>query len=243
VQSMHLLSSESFASTFGPKAQRKRPRLAISDLSALAQEASTRADTFSSVQETSLAAAAETQGSDGPRERVFNKGQSRRIWGELYKVIDSSDVLIHVLDARDPEGTRARAVETYIKKNARHKNVIFLLNKCDLVPVWVTRRWVAHLSQSYPTLAFHASLTNPFGKGALIQLLRQYAKLHSEKKQITVGFVGYPNVGKSSVINSLKSTKSCKVAPIPGTSRAAWRSYRANQGVAVREPHAPHLPR
>ena len=35
------------------------------------------------------------------------------------------------------------------------------------------RRWVRTLSREYPTLAFHASITNPFGKGALIQLLRQ----------------------------------------------------------------------
>ena len=44
------------------------------------------------------------------REAIFNKGQSKRIWNELYKVIDSSDVVIHVLDARDPLGARCRSV-------------------------------------------------------------------------------------------------------------------------------------
>ena len=68
----------------------------------------------------------------------MNAGQSRRIYSELYKVIDSSDVLIHVLDARDPLGTRCRNVEKYITKEAPHKNIIFILNKCDLVPTWVT---------------------------------------------------------------------------------------------------------
>lgn len=28
------------------------------------------------------------------REKLFDKGQSKRIWGELYKVIDSSDVVV-----------------------------------------------------------------------------------------------------------------------------------------------------
>ena len=71
------------------------------------------------------------------REPIFSKGQSKRIWNELYKVIDSSDVVIHVLDARDPEGTRCRSIEKYIKEEAPHKHLIFVLNKCDLVPTGV----------------------------------------------------------------------------------------------------------
>lgn len=50
------------------------------------------------------------------------------------KVIDSSDVVIHVIDARDPLGTRCRSVEKYIREEAPHKHLIFVLNKCDLVP-------------------------------------------------------------------------------------------------------------
>jgi hypothetical protein len=45
------------------------------------------------------------------REDIFMKGQSKRIWGELYKVVDSSDVVIQVLDSRDPMGTRCRHLE------------------------------------------------------------------------------------------------------------------------------------
>ena len=61
-----------------------------------------------------------------------------------------------------------------------------------------------------------------FGKGNLINLLRQLAALHPEKKQISVGFVGYPNVGKSSVINALRSKKVCKTAPTPGETKV-WQ--------------------
>ena len=74
-----------------------------------------------------------------------------------------------------------------------------------------------------PTIAFHASLNHPFGKGALINLFRQLAKVmllftgtfghfisvffshrphhleiiqvHTAAKQISVGFIGYPNTG------------------------------------------------
>lgn len=47
-------------------------------------------------------------------------------------------------------------------------------------------------------------------------------KLHIDKKQISVGFIGYPNVGKSSVINTLRSKKVCKVAPIAGETKV-WQ--------------------
>ena len=82
--------------------------------------------------------------------------------------------------------------------------------------------WVRHLSKDYPTLAFHASITNSFGKGSLIALLRQFSALHSNRKQISVGFIGYPNTGKSSIINTLRKKKVCTVAPIPGETKV-WQ--------------------
>lgn len=54
------------------------------------------------------------------------------------QVIDSSDVVVQVLDARDPMGTRSPHVETYLKKEKPWKHLIFVLNKCDLVPTWAT---------------------------------------------------------------------------------------------------------
>jgi nuclear GTP-binding protein len=75
---------------------------------------------------------------DLTRERIFEKGLSKRIWEELYKVIDSSDVVIYVLDARNPNGTRTKSLEDYLKKKCPSKHLIFILNKCDLVPTSVT---------------------------------------------------------------------------------------------------------
>lgn len=153
------------------------------------------------------------------KDDLFLKGQSKRIWGEFYKVVDCSDVILHIIDARNVPGTRCTMIEKHIAKNAPHKHLVFVLNKIDLVPNWVAKRWIGELSQVRPTIAFHASMTHAFGKGALISLLRQFGKLNSDKKQISVGVIGYPNVGKSSVINTLISKKSCKVAPIPGETK------------------------
>ncbi|NWU29085.1 NOG2 protein, partial [Dyaphorophyia castanea] len=218
---VHILDTETFETTFGPKSQRKRPTLSSSDMQSLVENAEASSESYDRGKDRDLVTE-DTGVRDEAQEEVFKKGQSKRIWGELYKVIDSSDVVVQVLDARDPIGTRSPHVESYLKKEKHWKHLIFVLNKCDLVPTWATKRWVAVLSQEYPTLAFHASLTNPFGKGAFIQLLRQFGKLHSDKKQISVGFIGYPNVGKSSVINTLRSKKVCSVAPIAGETKV-WQ--------------------
>lgn len=67
-----------------------------------------------------------------------------------------------------------------------------------------------------------ASINNPFGKGSLINLLRQFSKLHKDRKQVSVGLVGYPNVGKSSIINTLRGKKVATIAPIPGETKV-WQ--------------------
>lgn len=146
------VKSTPFTDTFGPKAQRKRVKLNVSSLDDLAQESSKIQNEYSSRDVSMLG---QNPGSDTvlvdepeyekhylptAKEPIFSKGQSKRIWNELYKVIDSSDVIIHVLDARDPLGTRCRSVEKYVKDEAAHKHLIFVLNKCDLIPTSVAVR-------------------------------------------------------------------------------------------------------
>ncbi|KAF7419084.1 hypothetical protein HZH68_001737 [Vespula germanica] len=221
---VHLLDTESFESVFGPKKIRKRPNLAIATYDELQKLAEEKEETYDKEKDSKDydLIREDTGIRDMQRDWIMAAGQSKRIWNELYKVIDSSDVVLQVLDARDPMGTRSPPVEKYLKTEKPHKHLMFILNKVDLVPNWVTQRWVAILSSEYPTIAFHASLTHPFGKGSLINLLRQFAKLHIDKKQISVGFIGYPNTGKSSIINTLRSKKVCKVAPIAGETKV-WQ--------------------
>uniref|UniRef100_A0A182WFN2 Nucleolar GTP-binding protein 2 n=1 Tax=Anopheles minimus TaxID=112268 RepID=A0A182WFN2_9DIPT len=220
-QRVHLLDTESYDTVFGKKKLRKRPTLKVRDLEDLTKTAEESAEKYDESKDHDIE---RDDGGvkDAVREYIFAAGQSKRIWNELHKVVDSADVLLQVLDARDPMGTRSNYIETFLRKEKPHKHLFFILNKVDLVPIWVTQRWVAILSKEYPTIAFHASLTHPFGKGALINLLRQIGKLHVDKKQISVGFIGYPNVGKSSVINALRSKKVCKVAPIAGETKV-WQ--------------------
>ena len=224
-----LLNQTPFSSVFGAKKTRKKPNLQMDDIMAMAQTAELAGEAYDEGIETGALHDRDlVTADDGVRkaggDELFQKGQSKRIWGELYKVVDSSDVLIQVLDVRDPLGTRCEHLEKHLKMDAmkRHKHLILLLNKVDLVPAWVTKRWLYALSKEYPTIAFHASVTNPFGKGALLSVLRQFSRLRSDKQNISVGFIGYPNVGKSSVINALRTKRVCVTAPIPGETKV-WQ--------------------
>jgi nuclear GTP-binding protein len=139
------VESQPFSDTFGPKMQRKRPKLDFSTIEDLAGRTGTMHETYIERLEQAHLLSGNSGDpevtNDNPdgdfaaaREFIFLKGTSKRIWNELYKVIDSSDVILHVLDARDPDGTRCRSVEKYIRTEAPHKHLVFVLNKVDLVP-------------------------------------------------------------------------------------------------------------
>ncbi|KAA8499037.1 Nucleolar GTP-binding protein 2 [Porphyridium purpureum] len=220
-----LLQNETFEDTFSSKHWRKRPKIAATSIAELAGVVGKETEAFDSkAEEKRLEREADVYNEfkNATSEAIFDKGQSKRIWGELHKVLDSSDVVLQVIDARDPMGTRCLWLERFIKRECPHKHIVLILNKADLVPQWVAAAWLRILSKDYPTVAFHSSITNSYGKGTLINLLRQFGKLHADRKTISCGLVGYPNVGKSSVINTLSGKKVANVAPIPGETKV-WQ--------------------
>lgn len=104
-----------FNDTFGPKSRRKRVKMDVSSLEDLAGKSGDMLDQYrekkeqerylsggGDAEERADDVAPQEDGTYAPaREAIFSKGQSKRIWNELYKVVDSSDVLIQVLDARE----------------------------------------------------------------------------------------------------------------------------------------------
>lgn len=228
-----VLNIQPFNETFGKNSKRKKPNLQLVDYESLVASASEKQANYSEETDIKLESQIEKKNlefKDERRDPLLKAGQSRRIYNELFKVIDSSDVLLQVVDVRDPMGTRSSYLESYLKKEKPFKHLVLVLNKCDLVPVNVTRAWIKTLSKEYPTLSFRASTTNPFGKADLIGLFRQFSSLHKDKKQISIGIVGYPNVGKSSLINALKAKKVCDVAPIAGETKV-WQYISLMKGI------------
>jgi len=61
------------------------------------------------------------------------------------------------------------------------------------------------------------------GAENLLNILKNYARVEGTsgkaKMQITVGVIGFPNVGKSSLINSLKRSKAAATGNTPGVTK------------------------
>ena len=83
-------------------------------------------------------------------------GQSRRAYSkELKKVMENSDVIIEVLDARDPEGCRNKELE--MAGAAQGKKILLVLNKIDLVPPQSARAWQRYLRRDFACVLFKAT--------------------------------------------------------------------------------------
>jgi len=139
-------------------------------------------------------------------------------------------------------GTRSGHIEKYLRDEKPHKHLVFVLNKCDLVPTWVTAKWVQALSKEYPTLAFHASINNSFGKGSLIQLLRQFGKvIHTLHQQHPLPLPPLPfPLSRSLVPEKLTCTrKSLLIVLSPSLSLTPRRALNPNRG--LKYPHLPFL--
>ncbi|KAE9389012.1 hypothetical protein BT96DRAFT_960120 [Gymnopus androsaceus JB14] len=141
----------------------------------------------------------------------------------LHKVIDEADIVI----ARDPEGCRSRLVEEEVRRReSEGKKLVFVLNKVDLIPRVNAQAWLKHLRHNTPTLPFLSP------SAAQHQRTNISSSTAPQAGSVTVGVVGYPNVGKSSLINSLKRNKVCPVAAQPGHTKEL-QSVQLERGMRI----------
>lgn len=143
---------------------------------------------------------------------------SRKAFDKHFKsVVENCDIILYVLDARNPNGYRSKHVERLVLAHP-NKKLVFVLNKVDLVPTETLKGWIKHLQLSFPTIPMIGGAAAPNAhkwthKGfsdtpeKLLEALKKYANNTQLKRAVTVGVVGYPNTGKSSIINSLLGTR------------------------------------
>eukprot|EP01105_Mastigella_eilhardi_P024586 TRINITY_DN6451_c0_g1_i1.p1 TRINITY_DN6451_c0_g1~~TRINITY_DN6451_c0_g1_i1.p1 ORF type:complete len:615 (-),score=222.91 TRINITY_DN6451_c0_g1_i1:34-1878(-) len=214
------------------------------------------------------AAAGDDAEADVTSKKDLSKKQFMR---KFQHVVDAADVVLEVLDARDPLGCRCPEAEQLVSGSG--KRLVLVLNKVDLAPRAAVVRWVRFLRDEFPTVAFKceggrisaaaesrqvrrlAKLQQKAGEGeeptnlvagalggaTLLHLLKNYCRASSTpavpkgaegeeaaprqqtgsapKMGITVGVIGYPNTGKSSLINTLKRTRAVGVSATAGFTK------------------------
>jgi len=224
--------------------QAKRRRLGGEDeLAGLAADAAERSAAYTKPEDVEYTGSLGSGASGTTRAGEITR---RQFYRHVKALLEKADILLEVLDARDPLACRAHAVEAMALACDPPKRVVLVLNKIDLVPAEVVQQWLTYLRRDLPTIAFKAStqqqrhhLSAPgggavnrateagdvlTGSGAagtdtLLQLIKNYSRSRDMKTAVTVGVIGYPNVGKSSVINSLKRNRAVGVSSQPGHTR------------------------
>ncbi len=132
---------------------------------------------------------------------------------QVTSVILKSDIILLVLDARAPEETRHRRVEKIIE--SRGKRLIYVINKSDLVDT----KKLARYSRKFHPCVF-ISTTKRRGIRMLRDRILIEANRIGDGKPLSVGVVGYPNVGKSSLINILAGRNAAPTSSIAGTTKS-----------------------
>ena len=115
-------------------------------------------------------------------------------WKVINYVIEQSDILLEVLDSRDVENTRNIEIEDKVERSG--KKLLYVFNKSDLVDEKILSFRTKNLK---PSVFISAKEHSGVGK------LRELIHKNSTAKQVVVGVLGYPNTGKSSLINALAS--------------------------------------
>ncbi len=136
-------------------------------------------------------------------------------WTLVKHVIRDSDLLLLVLDARLVDESRNIEIEHKVRDSG--KPLIYIINKCDLVDREEAKeKW----RKLHPSIMISAK------EHLGISKLRE--RIHIEaarlgKKEVVVGVLGYPNVGKSSLINALKGRKSASTSALSGHTKGLQR--------------------
>ncbi|KAI0346977.1 hypothetical protein BDW22DRAFT_1480687 [Trametopsis cervina] len=140
----------------------------------------------------------------------------------LQAVLEEADVVVEVLDARDPLAYHSSHLAELVKAKQGQK-ILLVLNKIDSTPREAVSSWSTYLRSQHPTLLFRsasaflpviepvvpskekgkARADDALGLDSVLTLLGQWAQEKAGEKPLTVAIVGGTNAGKSSFVDSL----------------------------------------
>lgn len=147
------------------------------------------------------------------------------------EVIKISDIVLEVLDARFIDKTRNKDMESLVKEN--EKILVYVINKSDLVPNIDELRKLIIEKNLVPNVIFSCkSSLGRFKLRKLINIIVKRGKFDKAHKKAHVGVIGYPNTGKSSLINALARGGRASASPDFGFTRGI-KKIRFNKNILI----------
>ncbi|CRK36897.1 hypothetical protein BN1723_015142 [Verticillium longisporum] len=210
------------------------------------------------------------------------------VWRQLWRVIERSDLIVQIVDARNPLLFRSDDLDSYVKAVDKRKENLLLINKADMMTVKQRKIWAKYLKETGIAYKFFSAILakealeaeeaeaeaesqdasskapqrdageqqdeseelseeeeeageeeageEEAGEEADVEVddediriltveeLEDIFLSHAPKDaapdhKLSVGLVGYPNVGKSSTINALIGAKKVSVSSTPGKTK------------------------
>jgi len=137
---------------------------------------------------------------------------------EISELIRTTHVIIEVLDARLPLSSSNHLLQEL----RRNKPCIKVMNKNDLADPAVTRAWVRSFERQSGIRALPLSAKQPREVNQLIRLCRSLAPTRGTPgRSLRVMVAGIPNVGKSTLINTLAGKSIARVGDRPAITTCA----------------------
>ncbi|WP_038176446.1 MULTISPECIES: ribosome biogenesis GTPase YlqF [Vibrio] len=147
-------------------------------------------------------------------------GHMHKARKEIEEAIPQVDVIIEVLDARIPFSSE----NPMISELRGNKPVVKVLNKRDLADPELTQLWIDHLEKESNVKAMAITTSNVQEVNKILELCRKLAP-HREEigKNIRTMIMGIPNVGKSTIINTLAGRTIAVTGNQPAVTRRQQR--------------------
>ena len=154
------------------------------------------------------------------RPKVIGNTNITPYWKVLENIINESDIVLETLDSRMPELSRNKEIEEIVK--SKNKKLILILNKSDLVNKKITNKEKNLLKKEFPCYVISSKRKETLKK------LREFIFMQARENEfLKIGVVGYPNTGKSSLINSLIRRKKAPISSRAGTTHGQqWINFK-----------------
>jgi ribosome biogenesis GTPase A len=150
---------------------------------------------------------------------------------EAAKSMEVIDVMIEVLDARIPAASRNPLIEEL--RLVRQRPCLKVLNKADLADPRVTQRWLDLYNRQPGITAVALSCQHPGDAAKVLSSCQPLApQRNSQVKPLRMLIMGIPNVGKSTLMNTLLKRRIARVGDEPAVTKVQQR-HKVNDRMTI----------